>query len=209
MPQPPILKIHDIFSSLQGEGLRQGEPTIFVRFSGCNLRCEFCDTRDAWEEGNRNNPGQIIERVKRLHADLPTPWICLTGGEPLLQDVGELLAGLKGAGFLLQIETNATQPPVSPADWYTVSPKPPAYRIHSGWTGLTTELKLVVCRDLTLERVLRLTEVFPPETPLILQPQSNQEWSIQKGMQLLGAAVKAGKPNVRLLLQLHKLIDIP
>ena len=48
MPQPPTLKISEIFPSIQGEGLRQGEPTIFVRFAGCNLRCTFCDTKYAW-----------------------------------------------------------------------------------------------------------------------------------------------------------------
>jgi organic radical activating enzyme len=209
MPQPPILKIHEIFASLQGEGLRQGEPTIFVRLSGCNLRCDFCDTKYAWEGGQEKNSLQIIEQVKLLRADMPTPWICLTGGEPLLQDLGGLLTGLKEAGFMLQIETNATQPPVAPADWYTVSPKPPAYRIHPGWAGLTTELKLVVCQDLTADRVLRLAEIFPPETPLILQPQCNQEWSIQKGLQLLRTVLTAGNSKVRLSLQLQRIIDIP
>jgi len=209
MPQPPILKIHEIFSSLQGEGLRQGAPTIFIRLSGCNLRCEFCDTRDAWEEGKGKSACQIIEQVKLLHADMPTPWICLTGGEPLLQDVGVLLIGLKEAGFMIQIETNATQPPVSHADWHTVSPKPPAYRIHPGWPSLASELKLVISKDLTAERVIRLTEAFSPETPLVLQPQSNQKWSLQKGLQLLHEVLKTGKPDVRLALQMHKIIHIP
>ena len=97
MHRPPILKIHEIFASLQGEGLRQGEPTLFVRLTGCNLRCAFCDTRHAWDGGEDLTVDQIAGRVLRLRRDFPSDWVCLTGGEPLLQDVGELLQALTRA----------------------------------------------------------------------------------------------------------------
>ncbi len=209
MRQPPILKIHEIFASLQGEGLRQGEPTLFIRLTGCNLRCAFCDTRHAWDQGEEQTVEQIVDRVLCLRRDFPSEWVCLTGGEPLLQDIGGLLQALTQAPLKIQVETNATRPPVFPVDWYTVSPKPPDYGLHPGLTEVARELKLVVSSDLTADTCLRLARRFPAETPLILQPESNQDWSIQKGQVLLRKVLASGKTNVRLSMQLHKIIDMP
>jgi organic radical activating enzyme len=188
--------------------LRQGEPTIFVRLAGCNLRCGFCDTREAWDGGHEWPTGRIVEAVRALHADRPCRWVCLTGGEPLLQEISPLLRSLKGASFRTQIETNATQPPQGPADWYTVSPKPPDYRVHPDWPARARELKLVVTRELSPEVLLRLSRRFPAETPLILQPESNRTWSLRSAEGLLGEALKAGRANIRISLQLHKLMGI-
>ncbi len=209
MPQPPILKIHEIFSSLQGEGLRQGEPTLFIRLTGCNLRCGFCDTRSAWEGGEDQTIAQILDRSLELRRDFPCDWICLTGGEPLLQDIGELLLGLKEASFEIQVETNATRPPQHPVDWYTASPKPPEYALNPELGEAARELKLVVSEELTAEDCLRLCSRVPAETPLILQPESNLGWSIEKGLGLLRQVLRSGKTNVRLSPQLHKILDIP
>ena len=95
MPQPPILKVSEIFASIQGEGLRQGEPTIFVRLTGCNLRCDFCDTKYSWEGGDDISVQQVIEQVKHRHKEFPADWVCITGGEPLLQDIRELAQKIK------------------------------------------------------------------------------------------------------------------
>ena len=198
-----------IFASLQGEGLRQGEPTLFVRLTGCNLRCAFCDTRHAWDRGEDLTVDQITDRVIGLRRDFPSEWVCLTGGEPLLQDIGELLQALTRASLKIQVETNATRLPVFPVDWYTASPKPPDYNVHPGLTEVARELKLVVSSELTEDACLRLGRLFPAETPLVLQPESNQDWSIQKGHALLRKVMASGKANVRLSLQLHKIIDIP
>lgn len=203
------MKIHDVFASLQGEGLRQGEPTLFVRLSGCNLRCPFCDTQEAWEAGEEHRVEQILERVERLHRDYPCDWVCLTGGEPLLQDIRGLLGDLKGSGFKLQVETNATQPPQFPVDWYTISPKPPDYGLHPELAGPAREVKLVVTRELALEHIFPLLEAVPASTPFILQPQSNQDWAVTKGMSLLREILKSGRNAVRLSLQLHKILSIP
>jgi organic radical activating enzyme len=203
------MKIHEVFASLQGEGLRQGEPTLFVRLSGCNLRCSFCDTREAWEAGEENRVEEIVARVKSLHRDFPCAWVCLTGGEPLLQDISGLLEALRAIGFRLQIETNATQPPQHPVDWYTVSPKPPDYGLHPELAGLAREVKLVVTRELALEDIRPLLEEFPREIPFILQPQSNEDWAVAKSRNLLHEVLKSGRASVRLSLQLHKILSIP
>jgi organic radical activating enzyme len=209
MPQPPTLKITEIFPSIQGEGLRQGEPTIFIRLSGCNLRCTFCDTRYAWEEGDIMTRSEIMERVEQIRQDFPADWICLTGGEPLLQDVEPLLADLKARGYSLQVETNATQAPALPVDWYTLSPKPDAYAVSPELIPLAKEVKLVVNEETEFQTLKKLRDLFPADIPLLLQPESNRDEATQACLHYLEKSLGADMKNLRLSLQLHKLLDIP
>ena len=111
-------KINEIFYSLQGEGAHAGHPSVFVRFSGCNKRCPFCDTRH--EEGTLMTDDDIIRAVKLYQAD----WVILTGGEPSLWIDSEFVRLLKKAtGKKVAIETNGTNPLPPEIDWVTVSPK--------------------------------------------------------------------------------------
>ena len=208
MRRPPTLKTIEIFASPQGEGLRQGEPTIFVRLAGCNLRCAFCDTKRAWRAGREMPVGKIAEEVGRLRRDYPTTWVCLTGGEPLAQDVRPLIQRLHDAGCRVQVETNGTFPPAPLADWHTVSPKPPAYEVHPGFRKSAREVKLVVCRALDLDAVRTVRAAFPPTVPLILQPQSNARWSMNRAVGLLEGASRAGLEGIRLSVQLHKIYGL-
>jgi organic radical activating enzyme len=208
MPQPPTLKVVEIFFSFQGEGLRQGEPTIFVRFSGCNLRCSFCDTKYAWQEGESLNPAQILEKVLKLNGQLPARWICLTGGEPLLQDIRIPVQGLKAANFLVQAETNGTIYRRLPIDWYTVSPKPPGYFYRREYKTRAREVKLIAVKGLRLAVIQKIRADFPERTPVLLQPQSNTSWSRELAVRLCRQAVKAGIKNIRLTFQLHKLYHL-
>jgi organic radical activating enzyme len=208
MPRPPTLKTTEIFASVQGEGLRQGEPTVFVRLAGCNLRCGFCDTKAAWRGGRELAVEAIVAEVLRLGAPLTAAWVSLTGGEPLAQGVRPLIDRLHGEGYLVQIETNGTYPPEARADWHTVSPKPPDYAIHPAFARRAREVKLVVCRSLTLDAVRTVRTAFPAATPLFLQPQSNAGWSLRKAAALLDRASRAGLGGLRLGVQLHRVYGI-
>ncbi len=208
MPPLPTLKINEIFSSLQGEGLRQGEPTIFIRLSGCNLRCSFCDTSQAWEEGRDMPLAEIISKIGRIHKKFPADWLCFTGGEPLLQDIQPLLMDLKTRGFLLQVETNATFDPVAPVDWYSVSPKPSAYDISPQLIHIAKEVKLVVTPNTEFHILQELREQFPTMTPLLLQPESNHKTAIKLCMSHIEKALLSGMKNIRISLQMHKLLGI-
>jgi organic radical activating enzyme len=208
MRRPPTLKTTEIFASVQGEGLRQGEPTIFVRLAGCNRRCAFCDTKKAWRVGRELAIDRIHDEVERLRRGLPAGWVALTGGEPLAQDVRPLVLRLQKAGLKVQIETNGTFPPDPRADWHTVSPKPPDYDVHPGFLKMAREVKLVVCRSLSLDDVRTVRSRFPATTPLILQPQSNAAWSRKKALRLLEGACRAGLDGVRLSVQLHKVYGL-
>jgi 7-carboxy-7-deazaguanine synthase len=209
MHRPPILKIAEIFASFQGEGLRQGEPTIFVRFAGCNLRCTFCDTKYAHGGGSDATAAEIAERVEALRRAFPAGWVALTGGEPYSQEIGGLIRRLRGAGLRVQIETNGTVFRAWPVDRLTVSPKPPAWSYDSRFRSRADEVKLVVTRSLTPEAVARLRREFPIPTPLLLQPQSNAAWSRAKARRLAERALADGLGDVRLTLQLHKVYGLP
>jgi len=208
MRRPPTLKTTEIFASVQGEGLRQGEPTIFVRLSGCNRRCGFCDTKKAWRGGRETPVEKIAGEVLRLRRGSPASWVCLTGGEPLAQDVRPLVRRLHEEGLKVQVETNGTFPPEPGADWLTVSPKPPDYDVHPGFLKRAREVKLVVCRTLTLDTVRTMRAIFPPATPLILQPQSNAPWSRKKALMILQDAGRSGLTGIRLSVQLHKVYGL-
>ena len=97
------MKVNEIFLSIQGESLSAGFPTVFVRFTGCNLRCIYCDTRYAYKEGEDMTPSEVFEEIKKLHYKR----VCLTGGEPLLQkELGQLLEFLDD--YIVTIETNGS-----------------------------------------------------------------------------------------------------
>jgi 7-carboxy-7-deazaguanine synthase len=100
------MKIADIFKSLQGEGKNQGKPCLFIRLAGCNLKCRWCDTPESQSGGMEMSLDSVLEQVWRINP----PYVCITGGEPLLQadDLEHLLASLSRRGTLIDIETNGT-----------------------------------------------------------------------------------------------------
>jgi len=208
MPQPPTLRIAEVFASLQGEGLRQGEPTLFLRLAGCGLRCKFCDTSAAWKGGTWLSVREILRRLGRIRKAYPASWVCLTGGEPLEQDVRELARCLKKEGYKIQAETNGLFYQRLPVDWYTVSPKPKAYALRQEYRRLAKEVKLIVSRDLTLKIIRKIRRAFPETVPILLQPQSMEKWSMAKGVNLVGRSLKAGLANVRLSVQVHRVLSL-
>lgn len=110
--------VNEIFYSLQGEGFNCGTPSVFIRLSGCNLRCAFCDT-DHQNHIMMSAPN-IVEEVMRYPG---APLIVLTGGEPALHIDDALIKALKLTGKTIAIETNGTLPLPDGIDWVTLSPK--------------------------------------------------------------------------------------
>lgn len=209
MPRPLTLRIAEAFASLQGEGARQGLPTIFVRLAGCNLRCAFCDTKRAWTHGRRVTVEAVVAEALRLRDRSGASWVCLTGGEPLLQDVAPLILRLRAEGFKIQVETNGRLGRRIKADWTTVSPKPPSYAVHPIRRAAADEVKLVVSKELTYDAIKRVRKMFPPSVPLRLQLESNGRRSLSRALGFLEQAAKDGLPDVRLGVQLHKFLRFP
>ena len=118
-----MYKINEVFYTLQGEGAHSGIPAVFVRFSGCNLKCPWCDTEFA--EYTEMSAVQIVAEVQELY-DIPNErrkMVVLTGGEPSLQVDKSLIDALHAAGFYICIETNGTRALPDGIDWITCSPK--------------------------------------------------------------------------------------
>lgn len=100
-----MLKINEIFRSIQGESSHAGLPCVFVRLTGCNLRCRYCDTEYAFYDGKQMTVEQTIEGIDRYGTRL----VEITGGEPLLQEeVYSLMNGLLGKGYRVLLETGGS-----------------------------------------------------------------------------------------------------
>ncbi|HOS81248.1 MAG TPA: radical SAM protein [Methanolinea sp.] len=100
------MMVNEIFRSIQGEGINQGRPCTFIRFAGCNLDCSWCDTRRARSGGREMDRDAILGRVRELGGR----YVCITGGEPLMQGppLLSLVQDLFSAGYAIDIETNGT-----------------------------------------------------------------------------------------------------
>jgi len=101
------MKINEIFYSIQGEGKWAGQPNIFIRTTGCNLRCSFCDTKYAYEKGETLSIKQILEKIKIYQCEK----VCITGGEPLEQYDGtnKLISLLVKKQYKICLETNGSK----------------------------------------------------------------------------------------------------
>lgn len=118
-----MYRVNEIFYTLQGEGAHSGIPAVFVRFSGCNLKCPWCDTE--FTDYTEMSAEDIVAEALELY-DIPNErrkMVVLTGGEPSLQADTPLIDALHVAGFYISIETNGTRPLPDGIDWITCSPK--------------------------------------------------------------------------------------
>jgi organic radical activating enzyme len=113
------MKVNEIFYSIQGEGTYAGNSAIFVRFSGCNLKCPFCDTD--FKKYTEMDEYEIVLEVMKQSSSCK--FVVLTGGEPTLQVNSKLLELLHNKGYFVAMETNGTNEVPAGVDWVTCSPK--------------------------------------------------------------------------------------
>lgn len=221
-----MYRVKEIFYTLQGEGARTGRPSVFCRFSGCNLwsgreaqrqdaTCKFCDTDfvgvDGPGGGRFRSPADLADAVRALWPvsesitsglDKPgaaraVPYVVCTGGEPLLQLDEPLIDALHVRGFEVAVETNGTRPVPAGVDWVCVSPKAGAKRIvDSG-----NEMKVVYPQDgLDLDSLALADFEFR-----FLQPMDGPERE-RNTAAALGYCLE--HPWWRLSLQTHKILGI-
>ena len=195
------MRINETFLSLQGEGYFTGTPAFFLRFSGCNLACPFCDTQHlSYSEMSEDE----ILREATSHA---ARHIVITGGEPALQLTQSLVCRLHEAGFFIQVETNGTLPLPDGIDWVTVSPKAPFYLPPGG--EYPNELKLLYMGNGTdPESVVSplLGEGSKPR--LYLQPLDTGDEVRNRLILRDTIAYVLQHPRWSLSLQTHKLLGI-
>ncbi|MGE4295975.1 MAG: 7-carboxy-7-deazaguanine synthase QueE [Campylobacterales bacterium] len=210
-----IFPVVEIFASLEGEGSWMGRQSAFVRLFGCNLRCDWCDTKESYGPGGRCEElalETIVDRIRMLEVGFVT----LTGGEPFLQEqLPALCAALIEAGFRVKIETNGTlwQPGMDslPAGsvFIACSPKPEEYAVHPRIAEQVNELKFVVDERLRVMDVLRepFYEAYKRGVPFVLQLENNDPGSLERALIIQKKLFLLGY-EARVLPQLHKLLSI-
>lgn len=195
-----MYRVNEIFYSLQGEGFWTGTPSVFLRLSGCNLRCPWCDTdHSAYREMTASDIVHEIQGLlpsSTLHLPPSTPHVILTGGEPALQVDETLIRTLHDAHFFVSIETNGTLPHPADIDWITCSPKSP----NGIRLSRADELKVVLTKDTDPEDIASRIQA----SHYFLQPLEKD------GRMNTDACVRyiLSHPRWRLSLQTHKLIHI-
>jgi 7-carboxy-7-deazaguanine synthase len=209
LPASERLRITEIFHSLQGEAASVGQPTVFIRLTGCPLRCRYCDTEYAFTGGTWRGLSEIVDEVARYGAR----YVCVTGGEPLAQpNTPALLTRLCDAGWRVSIETSgsfdvsALDPRVvRVVDWKTPGSGEQARNLPANLEALRPQdqLKFVLCDRADYEwanavvaqhRLTERCEVLYSPSYHQLDPRTLAEW------------ILADRLQVRFQIQLHKVL---
>lgn len=196
-------KINEIFYSLQGEGYHSGVPSVFVRFSGCNKRCSFCDTDHFY--GTSMSDEEIAESVSAF----PCDWIVLTGGEPAMWiDAGFVSFLKETTGKKIAIETNGSLPVPAEIDWVTVSPKcgMPGAGDYEILVEHADELKVVDLNQ-PLDNYFKLGCVTE-ETRMYLQPCFVEDVELNRSHIISTVNRVLADPRWNLSAQLHRFLGI-
>ncbi len=208
MPEQSTLKINEIFWSFQGEGLRAGFASIFVRLAGCSLGCHYCDTKDAWEGGIPLPVSEVVKSVDNFRNRYPQSQVVLTGGEPMEQELEVLTTVLKDQNYFVTIETNGCEYSDLPIDWWTVSPKDVAgYAIHDGLIERMDEVKVIVNKNLTID-VVKEIRAMGEHFPIFLQPDSTDHHRFSNVFSFFERCQEEGINDVRPGIQLHKIYQV-
>lgn len=195
-----MYRINEIFYSLQGEGRHTGRPAVFVRFSGCNLKCPFCDTD--FSAATLMTADDIINAI--------SPWqtcgfVVITGGEPSLQIDDTLVERLHQAGYYVAIETNGTHALPEAIDWVTWSPKDQfAPNVPALALKRINEIKVVFDGEHDPERYVSIAS----DAYLCLQPCDTGDTARNQQISKLCVDYILQHPHWHLSLQTHKLLNI-
>ena len=196
------LPLMEAFYTIQGEGRHTGHAAYFIRLGGCDVGCVWCDVKESWEAGKW--PVLPIEKIVADALAFPGRLVVITGGEPLLYDLGPLTALLKAKGFSTHLETSGAHPFSGEFDWVCFSPK--KFKApHPSIYPVADELKVVVYHPSDLDFAALHAAKVGENCELRLQP----EWS-KSSIRLpeLVDYIKSN-PSWKISLQTHKFMDIP
>lgn len=190
------------FYTIQGEGRYAGTPAYFIRLGGCDVGCVWCDVKDSWPVDT--HPKLSVEEIIDSVTKYPGELVVITGGEPAMHDLTELVTALKKSNKTIAIETSGTQVLNGKVDWYTFSPKKFKAPVEEAYQ-LASELKIVIFHKSDYGWAEEHAKRVSPNCKLYLQP----EWSKQE--RLLPELIEYVKQNPKwtLSLQTHKYLNIP
>lgn len=204
------VSINEIYTSIQGEGLLVGTPSVFIRLQGCNLRCLWCDQPSALEFTEKNmSLKELLEKVETY----PHKHVVITGGEPFTEGaLSEFVKELLNRGKSVQIETNCTLwqeslEEVAHRVHITCSPKAVAgWKVHPKIKNYAKELKFVVDEELSLEVLLNFGYFLEREV-VVLQPEGNKKVFLERALFLQDRLLSLGY-SVRVIPQVHKFLGL-
>lgn len=192
----------EMFYTLQGEGYHQGKAAYFIRLAGCDVGCVWCDVKESWDASK--HPVLSIEEIVSSALAHPARLAIITGGEPLLYNLGALTTALKKVGFEVNIETSGSSPMSGDWDWVCLSPKkfkaPLTESIQAA-----SELKVVIFNTHDFEWAETYAKQVAPNCKLYLQP----EWDKANEITPLVIDYIKAHPKWELSAQLHKYIQVP
>lgn len=203
------LRIFEIFYSLQGESSRVGLPTIFIRLTGCPLRCGYCDTEYAFKGGSNMTLDEIMQQI----AAYDTRYVCVTGGEPLAQKPCiELLTRLSDAGYQVSLETSGAMDIADVDSRVKIImdiKTPDSGEVEKNrWENLPLlkagdEVKWVICSrdDYDWAKHMLQTRPFPPDCDQLFSPSFHDVSG-----ETLASWILQDHLKVRMQLQLHKIL---
>lgn len=197
-----MLPLVEHFYTLQGEGYHTGKAAYFIRIGGCDVGCSWCDSRFSWNP--QLHPLVSISKIASYVTDSQADSVVITGGEPLMWDMGPLTTMLKDNGIKTFLETSGAYELTGNWDWICLSPKknmPPVGNICS----LAGELKVIIETEQDFEWAERYSNLVSDDCILYLQP----EWS--RFSVMMDKIVEYVKINKRwaVSLQSHKYMRIP
>ncbi len=196
------LPVMEQFYTVQGEGNFAGSPAYFVRLAGCDVGCTWCDVKESWDA--LAYPKIPIDEIVEAVVGSGTRIAVITGGEPLMYDLGPLTAALKNEGIRTHIETSGAHPMSGDWDWICFSPKKfkaPLEPIYQ----LAHELKVVVFNRHDLSWAEGHAEKLDSNCMLYLQP----EWDKRDDTTPLILNYVREHPQWRISVQTHKFIGVP
>jgi organic radical activating enzyme len=231
-----MFPIDEFFFSFQGEGLYSGMPQIFLRFSGCNIKCDYCDTPHALKiskETKWMSEDEILERLlsfskENKHLLKNSKSLSLTGGEPLLQAnlLKTLLPKIKKLGFEIYLETNGTLPKelkkiiefcdvISMEFELPSSSKKDFWKQHKEFLKTAAKkevfVKVVVSNNSKIQEIKKTAQIIravSKNIPLILQPSLSWKRPSINLLYDMRQAARLIIPNVFIMTQLHKIYEI-
>ncbi|WP_209332013.1 7-carboxy-7-deazaguanine synthase QueE [Lunatimonas salinarum] len=196
------LPLMEAFYTIQGEGRYTGHPAYFIRLGGCDVGCVWCDVKDSWDVSKW--PAVDIRDIVAGALQYPGRLVVITGGEPLMHDLGPLTQLLKQHGFKINIETSGAHPFSGEFDWVCFSPK--KFKApHPGIYKKADELKVVVYHKSDFLFAEEHADKVSADCVKLLQP----EWSKSSEMLEKIIAYAKSHPSWQISLQTHKFMNIP
>lgn len=199
--QGTLLPLMEAFYTIQGEGYHTGKPAYFIRLGGCDVGCHWCDVKESWNA--EAHPPTSIEEIV-AGAAVHSNTIVITGGEPLMWDMGPLTAALHAANMRIHLETSGAYPLTGTWDWICLSPKktmPP----KPEWYAAAHELKVIVYNQNDFLWAEKHAAEVLPSCKRFLQP----EWSRCEQLMPHLTSYVMQNPDWRVSLQTHKYMRIP